>query len=178
MKSSGPTSGRRPWDKQFAELSKYDWFNAVMLHPKHRDCPRDLKVASVISQFADHGTSIAWPGQQTIAKMAGLADTRQVREAVTKLVGSGAVQTKRVDALPRKVRGQLGEKMSGLKPRAKVYILNLFWAYETFEAYRYAQANGTHAEPAQLKDGKRRKRTDSVRKNRTDSVRLILIGIR
>ena len=170
MKSSGPTSGRMPWEKPYTELNKYDWFTAVTLHPKHTVCPRDLRVANALFQYADKGTLVAWPGQQTIAKMAGLANTRQVRSAIANLVASGAIQTRRIDALPEEIRERLAEKMSARKPHGKAYLLDQFWAYETFEAYRHKLANGSGTEPAQLKNGKRRNRTGRVRKNRTDSV--------
>jgi len=159
---------KQPWEKELIELTKYDWSIAVGLHPKHKNCPLDLRVANVLMQKADGGTCLMWATQQSIAKLVGVADERQVRTAMHRLEESGAIIKKRIADLQPETFESLGEKMNGNRnKRGVVYTLKLFWAMETFEQY----ANRSPAEPRHLRKKREGHRTTIVRQHRTTIVR-------
>ncbi|MDG4896619.1 hypothetical protein P9272_23920 [Mesorhizobium sp. WSM4976] len=156
----------RPWQKSLAEMSKYDWMVAVCHNPKHGRRPRDLRVAVALMQLADAETCLAWPTQESLAQLTGLADERQVRSALASLVGTGAIEKKKVSELSEESAGKLEVKRKG---RGTAYKLKLFWAYEILEL----SMSTKRAEPARLAaSDKKGKRTDLDRSapepNRTD----------
>ncbi|BCH10460.1 hypothetical protein MesoLj131c_47180 [Mesorhizobium sp. 131-3-5] len=165
---------KRAWQKTLAEMTKYDWIIAVSHNWKHGRRPRDLRVAIALMNLADAATCMAWPTQESLAEMTGLADERQVRAALASLVGTGAIEKKKVSDLSEESAGKLDVKRKG---RGVAYKLKLFWACEILELSMATQ----RAEPARLassdKKGKRTdldrfegqpNRTDLDRQNRTD----------
>lgn len=159
---------KQPWDKELSELTKYDWSVAVGLHPQHKNCPLDLRVANILMQRADAGTCLMWATQQSIAKLVGVADERQVRTAMRRLEESGAIVKKRIADLQPDTFDALGEKMSGNRnKRGVIYTLKLFWAMETFEAY----VKRSPSEPKHLRKTREEHRTTIVRNDRTTIVR-------
>ncbi|WP_202360157.1 helix-turn-helix domain-containing protein [Mesorhizobium sp. 131-3-5] len=155
-------------------MTKYDWIIAVSHNWKHGRRPRDLRVAIALMNLADAATCMAWPTQESLAEMTGLADERQVRAALASLVGTGAIEKKKVSDLSEESAGKLDVKRKG---RGVAYKLKLFWACEILELSMATQ----RAEPARLassdKKGKRTdldrfegqpNRTDLDRQNRTD----------
>ncbi|RWL87722.1 MAG: hypothetical protein EOR67_16115 [Mesorhizobium sp.] len=121
---------KRAWQKTLAEMSKYDWLTAVCHNQKHRGRTRDLRVAIALMQLADVKTCLAWPTQESIAQLSGLADERQVRSALASLAGSGAIQKRKVSELSEESQIILDVKRKG---RGGAYKLMLFWAFEVLE---------------------------------------------
>ncbi|CAN7517667.1 helix-turn-helix domain-containing protein [Mesorhizobium caraganae] len=157
---------KRPWQKTLAEMTKYDWATACCHNEKHRGRTRDLRVAIALMQLADADTCLAWPTQESLAELSGLADTRQVRSALKSLTGTGAIEKKKVSELSEESNGKLDVKR---KSRGIAYKLKLFWAYEILEA---AMSPGrVRAEPDRLASSEKRNRTTTVRQNRTTTVR-------
>ncbi|MBB6407647.1 helix-turn-helix domain-containing protein [Mesorhizobium sangaii] len=134
---------KRPWQKTLAEMSKYDWMTAVFHNQRHRRRTRDLSIAFALMQFADADTCLAWPTQESLAELSGLADERQVRSALASLAGTGAIEKKKVSELSEESAGKLDVKRKG---RGVAYKLKLFWAYEILELSMATQ----RAEPARL----------------------------
>lgn len=124
-----------PWTKDFKDIKRYDWLTAVNISPKHWDKPRDLRLANCLMQHMNADTGLSFPTQETMAKWTRLSGDRQVREAVYSLERSGAITRKRMDELQPEV-AELVMKIGHRSRRAVVYRLNLFWAFETFEAYQ------------------------------------------
>ncbi|TGS89478.1 hypothetical protein EN817_03820 [Mesorhizobium sp. M3A.F.Ca.ET.174.01.1.1] len=147
----------RAWEKSLAEMSKYDWMTAVNHNRKHGGRTRDLKVAFALMQLADADTCLAWPTQESLADLSGLADTRQVRSGLASLAGTGAIEKKKVSELSEESQGRLAVKRKG---RGVAYKLKMFWAYEVLEL-SFSSA-GVRAEPTQLAASDK-KRTTIVR---------------
>lgn len=142
------------WSKELHELSKYDWLTAVGLSPDHRTSPLDLRIAITLMSHADPKTKLAWPSQQTLMAYAGVADERQVRTAISSLCASGALVRIYIGKLDSSRREKINRTSRG-----KAYELQMFWAFEVFEA----SANGAgQREPPQLRSGKQH-RTTAVR---------------
>lgn len=160
-----------PWQKEAADLNKFDWMTAVGISERHRNSPRDLRVAAVMLRLADQETNYVWATQETIAKLAGLADGRQVRASMERLEGAkgsgGALRRSRIGDLQPDMVEQLDGRMNARNRRGVVYKLSMFWAYEVFEGYGKA----ARREPSQLRKGKATKRTAPVRYDRTAPVR-------
>lgn len=165
---------KRAWQKTLAEMSKYDWMVGVCHNQKHGRRPRDLRVAFALMTLADAETCLAWPTQESLAELTGLADERQVRSALASLAGTGAIEKKRVSDLSEESAGKLDVKRKG---RGVAYKLKLFWACEILELSMATQ----RTEPMRLassdKKGNRTEldrsepqpnRTDLDRQNRTD----------
>lgn len=150
---------KRAWQKSLAEMSKYDWLTAVCHNQKHGRRTRDLRVAFALMQLADADTCLAWPTQESLAELSGLADTRQVRSALASLAGTGAIEKKKVAELYDESKGKLDVKR---KARGIAYKLKMFWAYEILEL---AMSPSTlRAEPARLASSdKKGKRTNTDR---------------
>jgi alkylated DNA nucleotide flippase Atl1 len=164
-----PKKSRLPWEKPLPDLSKYDWLTAVGLHPMHKHCDRDLRIANIVMQMADAETGLMWATQQTIAALAGVGDERQVRTTMQRFEKSGALSKARIADLQQDTLDALHEKMSGNRnKRGAVYKLRMFWAFETFEAYGKRKAQ----EPDHLRKMRELNRTTPVRCERTTPVRL------
>lgn len=145
---------KRAWQKTLAEMSKYDWMTAVCHNQKHGRRPRDLRVGFALMQLADADTCLAWPTQESLAELSGLADERQVRSALASLAGTGAIEKKKVSELSEESAGKLDVKR---KSRGAAYKLKLFWACEILELSMATQ----RPEPARLASSdKTGKRTD------------------
>lgn len=145
---------KRAWQKTLAEMTKYDWIIAVSHNWKHGRRPRDLRVAIALMNLADAATCLAWPTQESLAELSGLADERQVRSALASLVGTGAIEKKKVSELSEESAGKLDVKR---KSRGVAYKLKLFWACEILEFSMATQ----RTEPARLASSdKKGKRTD------------------
>ena len=110
--------------------------------------------------LADAETCLAWPTQESIAELSGLADERQVRSALASLAGTGAIEKKKVSELSEESAGRLGLKR---KSRGVAYKLKLFWACEILELSMATQQAGARLDwhPA-TKKGKRTN-TDELR---------------
>lgn len=160
-----------PWQKEAADLNKFDWMTAIGISERHRNSPRDLRVAAVMLRLADQETNYVWATQETIAKLAGLADGRQVRASMERLEGEkgsgGALRRSRIGDLQPDMLEQLAGRMNARNRRGVVYKLSMFWAYEVFEGY----GKTDRKEPSQLRKGKALNRTTSVRSYRTEPVR-------
>lgn len=130
-----------PWMKELKDIKRYDWLTAVSVSAAHSDRPRDLRLANCLMQHMHAETGLSFPTQETMAKWARLAGDRQVREAVYSLERSGAVTRKRMDELQPET-AELVMNVGHRSRRAVVYKLNLFWAFETFEEYRFQISNG------------------------------------
>lgn len=163
-----------PWQKELIDLNKFDWMTAVGISKRHRNSPRDLRVAAVLLRLADQDTGYVWATQETIALLAGLADVRQVRAAIERLEkgekeekGTGALKRSRISDLQPDMVERLAGRMNARNRRGVVYKLSMFWAYEVFEGY----GKSARSEPSQLRKGKASKRTTPVRYERTTPVR-------
>ncbi len=157
---------KRAWQKTLAEMSKYDWLTAVCHNRKHRGRTRDLRVAIALMQMADADTCLAWPTQESLAELSGLADERQVRSALASLAGTGAIEKKKVSELSEESHGKLDVKR---KSRGIAYKLKMFWACEILEL---AMSPATvRIEPDRLASSEKRNRTTTVRQDRTTAVR-------
>jgi hypothetical protein len=89
-----------------------------------------------------HGeTGLAFPTQETMAKWARLAGDRQVRESIYSLEASKAVSRKKMNELQPETQ-ELVKNVGHRSKRAVVYKINLFWAFETFESYKFEMLNG------------------------------------
>ncbi|TGR13067.1 hypothetical protein EN833_07790 [Mesorhizobium sp. M4B.F.Ca.ET.190.01.1.1] len=130
-------------------------------------------------QFADAETCLAWPTQESLVEMSGLADTRQVRSALASLAGSGAIKKKKVSELSEESQGKLDVKR---KSRGAAYKLMLFWAYEILEfslasvraePSRLASSDKTGNRTTTDRNGSRSKRTTTDRQKRTTTDRFI-----
>lgn len=160
---------KRAWQKSLAEMSKYDWMTAVNHNKKHSRRTRDLRVAFALMTLADAETCLAWPTQESIAELSGLADERQVRSALASLAGTGAIEKKKVSELSEESSGRLDVKR---KSRGVAYKLKLFWACEILELSMATK----RTEPARLASSdKKGKRTNTDRfegqPNRTNTDR-------
>lgn len=136
-----------PWTKEFKDIKRYDWLTAVNVSIEHSDKPRDLRLANTLMQHMNDETGLSFPTQESLAKWSRLAGDRQVREAIYSLEASGAMRRKRMQDLQPETL-EVVKKLGHRTMRAVVYKLNLFWAYETFEKYRFQMANG-------ISDGRR-----------------------
>jgi hypothetical protein len=131
-----------PWDKtDFKDIKRYDWLTAVCVSDKHCDRPRDLRLANTLMQHMNDETGLSFPTQESLAKWSRLANDRQVREAIYSLEESGAVTRKRMKDLQPETMDVV-KKLGNRTMRAVVYKLNLFWAFETFERYRFQLNSG------------------------------------
>jgi hypothetical protein len=157
---------KTPWQKQASELTKYDWLTAICHNPKHSRRTRDLRVAQALMQLADADTMLAWPTQETLAELSGLADSRQVRSALASMAGSGAIAVVKLSELSDETRDELAIKRRG---RGKAYRLKSFWAYEILEASRSPVTK--RSQPEKLRAGKAAKRTKAVLSERTTTDR-------
>lgn len=133
---------------------------AVCISEAHKKRPLDLRVANAVMQHASG--AISWPTQRTIGRYAGVADQRQVRNAIASLVGSRALSRRSIAELDAESRAKIERKARG-----QVYQLNMFWALEVFERARKTKRK----EPAPLRLGRERKRTVAVLSDRTSAVR-------
>lgn len=133
---------------------------AVCISEAHKKRPLDLRVANAVMQHASGAMS--WPSQRTLARYAGVADERQVRNAIASLAGSRALSRRSIAELDAESRTKIERKARG-----QVYQLNMFWALEVFEGARKTKRK----EPALLRLGRERKRTMAVLSDRTNAVR-------
>lgn len=130
-----------PWTKEFKDIKRYDWLTAVNVSTQHCDRPRDLRLANTLMQHMNDETGLSFPTQESIAKWSRLAGDRQVRTSIRSLEASGAVTSKRMQDLQPETL-EVVKKLGHRTMRAVVYKLNLFWAFETFERYKFQMANG------------------------------------
>ena len=151
-----------PWEKTLPDLSKYDWFTAVCLHPLHKNRPLELRIANGIMQHTEPETKVAWPTQRTLMKYAGVGSERQVRSAIASLCESGALNRGCISQLDEETRKKIKRSAKG-----KAYRLDMFWAYEVLEGSQKTKAR----EPEPLKIGRERHRTNIVLSDRTNVVR-------
>jgi hypothetical protein len=154
----------RPWDKELCDLTKFDWMTAVGLSHDHKHSPLQLRIANALMQHAND-ENLAWPSQKTLAQYAGVAIESQVRRAIVALCESGALMRGPISQLDDKDQSKITRNKRGI-----AYRLNLFWAFEVFEASR----KPLRFEPKHLRDGRARKiereqlhRTTVERSNRT-----------
>lgn len=130
-----------PWNKEFKDIKRYDWLTAVNVSTAHHDRPRDLRTANTLMQHMNDETGLSFPTQESIAKWSRLKGDRQVRDAIYSLERSGAVTRKKMKDLQPDTL-EVVRKLGNRTMRAVVYKLNLFWAFETFERYRFQMASG------------------------------------
>ncbi|ESY20393.1 helix-turn-helix domain-containing protein [Mesorhizobium sp. LNJC391B00] len=140
-----PERKRLPWEKELVDLNKFDWLTAVGLSHWHKHSPLQLRVAIGLMQHADPETMVAWPSQQTLAQYAGVASESQIRRAIVALCDSGSIGRGRISSLCEQDQAKVTRNRRGV-----AYRLNLFWAFETFEAAQ----KPLRAMPKQLRDGK------------------------
>lgn len=130
-----------PWTKDFKDIKRYDWLTAVNVSTAHHERPRDLRMANTLMQHMNDETGLSFPTQESMAKWSRLKGDRQVREAIYSLEASGAVTRKKMrDLQPDTL--EIVQKLGNRTMRAVVYKLNLFWAFETFERYRFQMTVG------------------------------------
>jgi hypothetical protein len=130
-----------PWTKELKDLKRYDWLTACGVADAHFDKPRDLRVANCLMQHMNAETGISFPSQETLSKWARCASDRNVRDAIESLERSGAVKRKRMQDLQPETL-DIVQKLGHRTMRAVVYKLNMFWAFETFETYKFKMDNG------------------------------------
>lgn len=128
------------FSKELSQLRKYDWLTACGFHTALRDKSRVLRLCNALMQCADHDSNIAFPTQETLAALANMADTGQVRKAISDLRRVKAISTVRISMLTAQELDQNPDLRKRNK-RGLVYRLNLFWAYETIAAHSFKLKN-------------------------------------
>ena len=160
-----------PWTKEFKDIKRYDWLTAVSISPKHSDKPRDLRLANCLMQHMHGETGLSFPTQETMAKWARLAGDRQVRESIYSLEASKAVTRKRMGDLQPETQA-IVRNVGHRSMRAVVYKINLYWAFETFEAYKFEMANGdTEARKSVAERMRKRSTTDRYQRTEIDRLK-------
>lgn len=165
-----------PWTKEFKDIKRYDWLTAVNVSNQHCDRPRDLRLANTLMQHMNAETGLSFPTQESIAKWSRLAGDRQVRTSIRSLEASGAVTSKRMQDLQPETL-EVVRKLGHRTMRAVVYKLNLFWAFETFERYKFQMAHGPSETRKQLA-ARMQHRPESDRYERPESDRYIPAYVR
>lgn len=158
-----------PWTKEMSELKRYDWLSAVCVHPVHMDKPRDLRIANALMQHMNADTGIAFPSQPTLAAWARCGSDRQVREGLVSLERTKAIKRVRMQDLQPETL-EIVMALGHRTMRAVVYRLNMFWAYETFEAYSFRISRGIGDDGSKI-TARLHKRPESDRYERPESGR-------
>ncbi|MCV9997352.1 hypothetical protein OE766_03750 [Pararhizobium sp. YC-54] len=146
-----------PWTKEYKDLTRYDWLTACSVHDSHSEKPRDLRVANCLMQHMHGETRLAFPSQHTIAQWARVSHPRKVRDSLDALQASGAIKRKRMDELQPETL-ELIKELGRKTMRAVVYKLDMFWAFETFEKYKFRLSHPI-SEPERLRVARRQQGT-------------------
>ncbi|UCI33219.1 hypothetical protein [Mesorhizobium sp. B4-1-4] len=145
------TKQPKPWfRKELADISKYDWRDAVNAAPKWKRETILGRVATKIADFYNPELGYAFPSLERLAAELNLTPEK-VSPAITKLRAEGALDKVHRRDVPGNVAPKKGQRGLFLK-------LNFGWAAEMAERVSKPQfAKGEEA--AALRDGRLRKQT-------------------
>ncbi|MFK0693083.1 hypothetical protein ACFX5Q_33850 [Mesorhizobium sp. IMUNJ 23033] len=145
------TKQPKPWfRKELAEITKYDWRDAVNAAPKWKRETILGRVATKIADFYNPELGYAFPSLERLAAELNLTPEK-VSPAITKMRAEGALDKVHRRDVPANVAPKKGQRGLFLK-------LNFSWAAEMAERISKPQfAKGEEA--SALRDGRLRKQS-------------------
>lgn len=129
--------------KAEADVTRFDWFNAVRIYSTQTNQGHIMGVASYLMECANNDQLMAFPTQQSIKDNCGLKSKQAVSNAIGKARQLRIITQKRIGALT-------SDEMKIMTTRRHaggcVYFLSRRWAAVLFKVYEFWLENDKRGE--------------------------------